>query len=124
MPFTIKSAARWRSLGANHKFMKKKLTKEEAEVVQNAVRGVFETGKPWEAELLHHPAGAIIDAVLKIKGVKKCKPDDENADGNSEGFPTNGWDWDWWQQFSYNGKNYTLCGSGFYGGHSFHTADE
>ena len=95
--------------------MKTKLTKDESEALLPKIRQVLETGKPWEDEILHHPAGAIIDAVLTIKGVKKKKTDE----GNGEGFDTNGWQWDWWQHFKHNGKEYILSGSGYYGGHAF-----
>ena len=57
----------------------------------------------------------MIDAILEIKGMVK---DDSNQDKN-EGFETNGWEWDWWQDFNHEGRAYTLSGSGYYGGHEF-----
>lgn len=32
---------------------------------------------------------------------------------------SNGWDWDFWLNYSYNDKIYTFHGSGFYGRQSF-----
>lgn len=101
--------------------MKMKLTKEESAALLPQIQNVLDTGKPWEASILHYPAGAIIAAVLKIEGMSKKKDDDSS---NGEGFETNGWQYDWWQKFVCNGKNYTLSGSGYYGGHSFHLSDE
>lgn len=79
---------------------------------------VLQTGKMWEDKELHYPACAIINAVLSIPGVAKIATDESR-----EGFDTNGWQWDWWQYVTYNGKNYTLSGSGYYGGHSFFVSD-
>jgi hypothetical protein len=93
--------------------MKLKLTKRESIVVTEAVKRVFETGETWEAEKLHHPAGAIIKTIESIEGVEK--------EGD---FSSNGWDWDWWQNFTYDEKSFTLFGSGHHGGHSFYIADE
>jgi hypothetical protein len=84
------------------------------------IRGGLQSSKGWEDKNLHHPAGAIIDAVLSIPGVKK----DSSDENKSDGFDQNGWQWDWWQDFTHQGKRYTLSGSGFYGGHSFNLADE
>lgn len=100
--------------------MKLKLTNEERDSILSLVSEVLSTGSPWGDINLHHPAGAIIDAVLSINGVEKSKDRD---DGN-DGFDQNGWQWDWWQTFVYEGKKYVLSGSGFYGGHTFHKADE
>jgi hypothetical protein len=98
--------------------MKTKLTQSELESFLPNIRFVLERGEGWSDEKLHHPAGAIIDAVLTIKGMAK------NITGEGrKGFDTNGWQWDWWQQFTYEGKDYTLSGSGYYGGHSFHLSD-
>jgi hypothetical protein len=100
--------------------MKQKLTTEETEALLPHIKTAMETGKKWEDKSLHHPAGAIIDAVLSIPGVKK----DESDEDSSEGFSTNGWQYDWWQQVTYKGKRFTLEGSGYYGGHKFYTSDE
>lgn len=99
--------------------MKKQLSEAELESLLTNIRRVLETGKPWEDETLHHPSGAIIDAILTIKGMAKK----ETEEGNGEGFDTNGWQYDWWQHFTHGGKEYTLSGSGFYGGHAFHISD-
>jgi hypothetical protein len=103
--------------------MKTKLTPVEMSTLVPCIIKVLETGKPWEAEEMHHPAGAIIAAVLSIGGIKKPSRE-EDGDGSNEGFSTNGWQYDWWQKFTYRDKNYTLSGSGFLGGHSFHLSDE
>ena len=101
--------------------MKTELTAvEKKELIPN-IEKVLKTGKDWDSLKLHHPAGAIIDAVLEIKGMKKGESDEYS--GGSEGFDCNGWAWDWWQQFEYKGKQYTLSGSGYHGGHSFTVAD-
>lgn len=100
--------------------MKQKLTDTEKENLLPHILAVIATGKPWENKELHYPAGAIIAAVLSIKGMKKNEDDEDLA----EGFDTNGWQWDWWQNFKHGGKNYTLSGSGYYGGHGFHVSDE
>lgn len=101
--------------------MKQKLTKEEIADLLPHIEAVLKTGKAWEAKSLHHPAGAIIAAVLTIKGMAK---DDSVETRGSEGFDTNGWQYDWWQHFTHDGKKYTLSGSGYYGGHGFHLSDE
>lgn len=102
--------------------MKTKLTQDEKDVLLPHIKGVLNgDDKRWEDKNLHHPAGAIIDAITKIKGVEKKESED---DCGQDGFDTNGWQYDWWQRFSYKGKDYTLSGSGYYGGHSFGPSDE
>ncbi len=101
--------------------MKLNLTSQEATEIDLAVREVFTTGHRWEAPLLHHPAGALIKTIAKIRGVTKVEQDSDNG---PDGFSTNGWEWDWWQRFGYKGKNYILSGSGHLGGHSFGLEDE
>lgn len=99
--------------------MKTKLTESELQTLLPHINRVLTTGEPWEDKLMHHPAGAIIDAVLTINGAAKK----ETEEGNGEGFDTNGWQYDWWQSFTHGGKEYTLSGSGYYGGHAFHVSD-
>lgn len=99
--------------------MKDKLTSTESAQLLSHINSVLKTGKPWKDEKLHHPAGAAIAAVLTIGGMAK----NTTEEGNREGFSTNGWQYDWWQEFTHNGKEYTLSGSGYYGGHSFHVSD-
>jgi len=98
--------------------MKLKLTSKEKSDLLPKIHSVIDTGKPWEGKQLHYAAGAVIDAVLSIPGMKKKASDDA-----VEGFETNGWQWDWWQKFSHKGVDYTLSGSGYYGGHGFHLSD-
>jgi len=101
--------------------MKTILTKSEHSFITTLVEKTIKSGKRWESDDMHHPAGAIIDAVLSIKGMEKQQDPDSS---NGEGFETNGWSYDWWQKFVYKGKYYTLSGSGYYGGHSFGLSDE
>jgi hypothetical protein len=37
---------------------------------------------------------------------------------------TNGWDYDWWLNFTKDGKSYTAFGSGYYGGFEFAPTEE
>lgn len=101
--------------------MKKNLTPKETQDLIANIQRVLDTGKPWADPKLHHPVEAIVNAVLSIPGMKR-KPIEDGRYG-IEGFDTNGWQWDWWQDFSYKGKAYTLAGSGYYGGHSFNLSD-
>lgn len=102
--------------------MKYKLTEIETGALLPHIKAVIETGKPWEDENLHHPVEAIAEAILSIPGVKRKALDE--ASYGIDGFDTNGWQWDWWQHFEHGGKEYVLSGSGYYGGHAFHLADE
>lgn len=34
-------------------------------------------------------------------------------------FDCNGWIWDFWDQYEYNGESYTLAGTGYYGSMAF-----
>jgi hypothetical protein len=99
--------------------MKTKLNDDELAALLPKIKTALETGKEWVDENLHYPAGAIIDAVQCIEGVEI----DRDSDA-PQGFGTNGWEWDWWQAFTYQGKKYTLSGSGYYGGHRFGLSDE
>jgi hypothetical protein len=102
--------------------MKLTLTEaEKAELIPN-IRKVLETGETWENETMHHPTEAIVAAILEIEGMER-KPVDEPRYG-IVGFDTNGWQWDWWQDFAYDGRGYTLAGSGYYGGHEFNRHDD
>lgn len=102
--------------------MKLKLTKSEKADLLPQIEKVIATGGAWENENLHYPVEAIVKAILGIKGMKRIKVED--AQYGIKGFATNGWQWDWWQDFVHAGKRYTLSGSGYYGGHAFHLADE
>jgi hypothetical protein len=57
-----------------------------------------------------------------MPGFSKSKLADDQL-GGMDGFSTNGWEWDWWQEFEHDGKRYTLSGSGFLGGHEFGLSD-
>lgn len=102
--------------------MKTKLTEAESETLLPNIRRVLETGEPWENEQLHHPVEAIVAAILTIPEMER-KDLGEDGQYGIEGFDTNGWQWDWWQHFAHGGKEYTLSGSGYYGGHAFHISD-
>lgn len=90
-----------------------KLTQTQRDALYANIKLVLETGKDWDGKATHFPAGAMIDAVSEYPGIDKIE----------DSFETNGWDWDWFQDFEYNGQRYTLCGSGYYGGHSFSRND-
>lgn len=93
--------------------MKLTLTDDEKRQVQDGVRSVLAGEKKWDAPELHFPSMAIIQAVVDIEGIIEIGD-----------FETNGWQWDWWQTFLFDGQKFTLSGSGAYGGHSFFLADE
>ncbi|EDY16700.1 hypothetical protein CfE428DRAFT_5813 [Chthoniobacter flavus Ellin428] len=97
-----------------------KMSTAEKGIVLPLIKRVLKTGKRWESKSFHFPAEVIIDLVLSIEGMAKG-PDTDDA---RDGFSTNGWQWDWWQTFIYQGRSYTLGGSGFYGGHTFGLTDE
>lgn len=101
--------------------MKTKLTDAEKAALLPHIKAVLETGQAWEDKSLHHPVEAIVSAILEIEGVARKEIEDGRY--GIEGFDTNGWQWDWWQEFSHAGKRYTLSGSGYYGGHAFHLSD-
>lgn len=102
--------------------MKRKLTDEEMAALLPHIKSVLETEKEWRDENLHYPVEAIVAAILTIEGIERKKLED--ARYGIDGFDTNGWQWDWWQHFSYWGKEYVLSGSGYYGGHAFFLKDE
>lgn len=102
--------------------MKHKLTESETEALLPNINRVIETGEPWKDEQLHHPVKAIVEAILAIPGMERKDLGDDARYG-IEGFDTNGWQWNWWQHFRHDGKEYTLSGSGYYGGHAFHVSD-
>jgi len=83
------------------------------------IRETIATGAAWSDQGAHFPADHLITAILAIDGMKK----DDSDEDSSDGFTTNGWDWDWWQAFEREGQFYTLSGSGYYGGHRFEIAE-
>lgn len=102
--------------------MKTKLTPEEKSELIPHIQSVLNGGERWEAEEMHHPVEAITAAILEIDGVERTPLEDGQY--GIDGFATNGWQWDWWQDFKHDGKRYVLSGSGYYGGHAFGLADE
>lgn len=102
--------------------MKLTLNDEEKARVLPGIEAVLNgSAKAWEADEEHLPSEALIKAALTLKGLTKDKKADTNC---SDGFDTNGWEWDWCQHFRHGGKSYVLTGSGALGGHSFHHADD
>jgi hypothetical protein len=93
---------------------------QEAQILPH-INNVLKHGGEWEDEDLHFPVGPLIDSILSIKGVALT---DNSESQNGRGFNSNGWSWDWWQDFTYKGQHYTLSGSGWYGGHHFGLQDE
>ena len=102
--------------------MKLILTEEEKETVLPHIRRTLMSGETWEGPSMHFPAQAIIDAILEIEGMERDTSKEEDDDYR-DGFSTNGWQWDWWQRFTYKGVNFVLEGSGYYGGHRFYNED-
>lgn len=101
--------------------MKLTLTTAEKADLLPKIKRVLDTGEPWEDETMHQPVDAIVSAILEINGVTRQELEDPRY--GIDLFDTNGWQWDWWQEFSYRGKRYTLSGSGYHGGHTFHLSD-
>lgn len=100
---------------SNGKFMKTTLTQSEMAALLPHIYRALATGEPWKDEALHHPAGAIIGAILTIKGMA--------WQGGVSHFESNGWQYDWLDHFTHGGKEYTLSGSGYYGGHKFYVSE-
>lgn len=67
----------------------------------------------WEDRSLHFPVDALFDA-LKEDGFEMDLADMRD----------NGWQWDWWLDVEKDGHRYTLSGSGFNGGLSFHSCED
>jgi hypothetical protein len=102
--------------------MKTKLTDSEKQSLLPHIREVIETRQKWEDGQLHYPVEAIVKAILEIEGMERKELDDSRY--GIIGFNTNGWQWDWWQEFIHCGTRYTLSGSGYYGGHAFFLSDQ
>ena len=98
-----------------------KIPKLEKTALISKIQSVLDGGKPWEDKAIHYPANNIIEAVLGIKGIERKESQSTRCAG---GFDTNGWDYDWWQYFTYNNKTYVLYGSGYYGGHGFAISED
>ncbi len=101
--------------------MENKLTGVTADLFIHHIQRVLETGEKWEDGDLHYPVEKIVNTMLSIPGMKRSE---EEGDYAIEGFSTNGWQWDWWQYFKYNGKKYILSGGGYFGGHAFELESE
>jgi hypothetical protein len=93
--------------------MKSHLTETEKATILPAVLTVLSTKKSWENRDLHYPVDKLVATLVdNIPGLETCSD-----------FDTNGWQWDWWQHFTYNGEKFTLSGSGYSGGLSFYLAE-
>lgn len=91
-----------------------KISKENQQLIHEAISKVLETGEGWEDESLHFPVGELVDVVSHLGLIK-----------DEDGFDTNGWQWDWWQRFTdKKGQLWILAGSGYYGGVSFAKEEE
>ncbi len=99
-----------------------KLNKEDIDLIQIGVMGTLNTGITAKFPDKHYPVELIVDAVLEITNMERRELEDGQY--GIVGFATNGWQWDWWQSFKCGDKNYTLSGSGYYGGHTFSLDDE
>lgn len=99
-----------------------KLQQPQVELILPHIKRVLETGNPWEDDSFHYPVMLLVDWILSsIPGLKpKALKDPQYG---IEGFETNGWEWDWVQHFTYQGKEYVLSGSGYYGGLAFNLKD-
>lgn len=100
---------------------KTQLTTTEAAVLLANIQRVLATGEPWKDDSIHYPVEPLVNTILTIPGMERRAIEDGRY--GIEGFDTNGWQWDWWQHFAHDGKEYVLSGSGYYGGHSFDLAD-
>ena len=60
-------------------------------------------GKSKSEKLLGVRPGHALDYLITL---------DENVNGHD--LDTNGWQWDFWIRLSYNGKQYTISGDGYY----------
>ena len=93
--------------------MIRELTKNQKrhvrEKVKEVISGATET---WDAPNEHYPLMALNAAILEIAGVEEVDRD------------TNGWAWDYWQYYSFEGKQFTLSGSGYHGGHTFYEREQ
>lgn len=99
-----------------------KLTKEQKDIILPHIMSVLDNGVSWEDQSLHFPVDDLVGAILEIEGVTRSVLSDPEY--GIDGFETNGWQWDWWQTFEFQGAKYTLRGSGYYGGHSFYLKDD
>lgn len=71
------------------------------------------TEEQWKDNEAHFPVENICNAIAEIDGVDKV-----------DDFESNGWQYDWWQYFTYKSKRYGLAGSGHYGGLHFYSDDD
>lgn len=82
----------------NYTEIKKEALTEATKLIQKVLDGIedsvqFPFVSPDEASQIIEKLGAI----------------------DNEDFDSNGWDWDWWKEFTLGDKEYILGGSGYYG---------
>ncbi len=97
------------------------LTNDKLSPVIDGIKSVLAGGPDFESDL-HFPVGDLIEGVKgAIPGIEEKEDDSDNG---ADGFSSNGWQWDWWQRFQYEGKTYILSGSGWHGGTSFSSEED
>lgn len=93
--------------------MIRQLSGNQKKHIQNNIRNVLDgRTTEWVAKNEYYPLMALDAAILEIDGVTLIDRD------------TNGWQWDYWQYYEFNGKTFTLSGSGYYGGHAFREKEQ
>lgn len=95
--------------------MKTTIEEMQSALLENARIGFAQvldgTSEEYKNSLL---CGSLVNPILL----------DLNCEESGEPLDTNGWQMDWWQDYIYQDTNYTLSGSGWYGGISFHKSDK
>ena len=90
-----------------------KLCESDKQRVKAAVQQVLCGERDeWDGSEEHFPMYPLVQAVSEIDGVEEGE------------FESNGWQWDWWQEFIFDGRTFRLYGSGAYGGHGFSEKEE
>ena len=90
-----------------HEYYKNLFRKDLIYEIMQVVNGE----RPSCESHLHFPLWSICD-VLEEFGFKQDEMD------------SNGWQFDYWHTFDYQGKSYTVYGSAYYGGFSFYPSEK
>lgn len=93
-------------INEGNEYYKNLLRKDMIEEIMQVVSGEKDSVKSH----LHFPLWSICD-VLEENGFTQGELD------------SNGWSYDYWHTFDYNGKSYTVGGSAYYGGFSFYPSE-
>lgn len=80
------------------------LTKEVKEQIKAEIKKLL-TGEIEQVEIDTIPPSKLGDLIEEYGGIVL-----------NDDFDTNGWDYDYWLPFTYNGVRYTIFGGGYYGG--------